>query len=306
MILFSIMLVLTIIVTFISVINEVSPKRCIATFVIGAILSIISLGFYTIESGNVGVLSTLGKYDVTERDAGFHVKIPVIQSIKYVNVKQRVSQEKIPALDKNNLSIDIHTSFKWRVLDNSASEMLTKYGYNMYESLIKPSVRKTVRDTVGKYSGEDIARQREKLAADLTEILTKQFEEYDSMYFDFAGIDIRNITLDPVVMNKIKAVQIAKQREKEMENEVLQAKQEQEQRIIKADASYYEKVKEAEARAKAVLTEAQAQAEANTMISKSLTPTLIEYNKVDRWSGDLPKVTGSNEMNLFIPSEYAK
>ena len=49
----------------------------------------------------------------------------------------------------------------------------------------------------------------------------------------------------------------------------------------------------AEAQAETVRIKAEAEAAANKTISESLTPNIIEYNKIQKWDGVLPKVTGN-------------
>ena len=52
-------------------------------------------------------------------------------------------------------------------------------------------------------------------------------------------------------------------------------------------------IAKAEGEAKSLLTKAKAEAEANRIISNSLTPTLVEYEKIKQWNGILPQVQGS-------------
>lgn len=78
---------------------------------------------------------------------------------------------------------------------------------------------------------------------------------------------------------KIEATQKAQQRENEVKEAEAKAKK---------DVAY------AEGKAKAILVEAEAQAEANQILSKSITPTLVDYMKAKQWDGKLPKVTGNS------------
>ena len=39
---------------------------------------------------------------------------------------------------------------------------------------------------------------------------------------------------------------------------------------------------------------AEAEAEANRVLSESLTAQIIEYNKIQKWNGVMPKVTGKD------------
>ena len=43
---------------------------------------------------------------------------------------------------------------------------------------------------------------------------------------------------------------------------------------------------------------ADAEAEANKKIAESLTPELIEKQKIDKWNGDVPKVQGGNAATI--------
>lgn len=49
-----------------------------------------------------------------------------------------------------------------------------------------------------------------------------------------------------------------------------------------------------EGEAEATRIKAEAEAEANKKIAESLTPELIEKQKIEKWSGDVPQVQGSN------------
>ena len=50
----------------------------------------------------------------------------------------------------------------------------------------------------------------------------------------------------------------------------------------------------AEAEAEATLTKALAQAEANEKLNNSLSKNLIDYEAIQKWNGEMPKVSGSN------------
>lgn len=92
---------------------------------------------------------------------------------------------------------------------------------------------------------------------------------------------IGEIRLPPKVIDslnaKIQAVQMTQQRQ----NEVAQSKAE-------AD----KKIEEARGQAESIMVVAKSQAEANMILAKSLTKELVEYKAIEKWSGELPRVTG--------------
>ena len=85
---------------------------------------------------------------------------------------------------------------------------------------------------------------------------------------------------------KITATQRAQQRE----NELREA--EAEARIFEARST---------GKANSLLAEAKAQAEANRILANSLSATLVEYERVKKWDGKLPTVTGGASTILNLP-----
>ena len=55
---------------------------------------------------------------------------------------------------------------------------------------------------------------------------------------------------------------------------------------------------DAEGKAEAIKIKAEAEAEANRKIAESLTPELIEKQKIDKWNGEVPKIQGSNTSTI--------
>ncbi len=77
---------------------------------------------------------------------------------------------------------------------------------------------------------------------------------------------------------KIEATQKAQQIENELRSEKAQAEK---------------KIEQARGIAESTVIKAKAQAEANRLLSQSLTPTLITYEKIKKWNGIMPTVSGA-------------
>lgn len=71
-------------------------------------------------------------------------------------------------------------------------------------------------------------------------------------------------------------------------------------KVAKAEASAKAKIIEAKANAESTLIEAEAQAKANQMLNTSITPTVLEYKKLNKWNGKLPTVVGSSGTMINI------
>jgi len=79
-----------------------------------------------------------------------------------------------------------------------------------------------------------------------------------------------------------------------------QVKEEAEQKKIQAQAEAEAKKIQAEGDAEATKIRAVAEAEANEQIAKSLTPDLIELEKVKKWNGELPMLQGTAQPILDL------
>ena len=71
---------------------------------------------------------------------------------------------------------------------------------------------------------------------------------------------------------------------------------ENEAAIAKAEADKQVAITNAEAEAQKTSIAADAQAEANRKLAESLSDTLIDYQKIQKWDGKLPTVSGSNAL----------
>lgn len=70
-----------------------------------------------------------------------------------------------------------------------------------------------------------------------------------------------------------------------------------------ATASRQVAITNAEAEAQKTSIAAEAQAEANRKIAESLSDTLIDYQKIQKWDGKLPTVSGGSALVSIDPTE---
>ena len=76
--------------------------------------------------------------------------------------------------------------------------------------------------------------------------------------------------------------------------QAIEEKQVAQQMLLKAETEKQTAITNAEAQAEATKIKAEAEAEANRVLAESLTAEIIEYNKIQKWDGKLPQVSGSS------------
>lgn len=305
---------------------QINPKLLTAIAFVAIIWLLVNLGTYSIQSGTVGVLSTFGNYSKEVKLPGLHFLIPGIQEVHVLDIKMQtahyqgehdlpdldgvINKPQIIVLDSKNLNIGIEITIQFSPNELEAKTILTSYGYNYFEKLINPNVRDIVRDVVGQYQAEEIAVKRSLIGDEIRSILKKKFKDIP---FILQDVQIRGIELPKIVRTKIEEVQLAKQEEQRLAMIEKQAKKNQEIKSIEANTKLIEvtvqakadaekKVIEADAKAYQIEKEATAIAQANLEISKSITPTLIQYKSIEKWTGQFPKmlVTDKQNSNLLM------
>jgi len=284
------------------------------TILLGAIGALDS--FTTVPSGQVGVKITFGKYDDKELPPGLHLKVPVVQKIKKVDVKVHAINYKgtkdlkdkegviykpaITVLDERGLPIAVELTVQYRLLPDMASETLQEWGENWEEKLVNPVVREVVRDVIGRYPAEAIPTKRPEIATRIEEGIRKEIKKQSKGAVEVVGVQLRNILLPPEIQRKIKEVQVAKQEAEKMKYVEEKAKREQEVKRIQAETEKIQKVIKAQAEAEARLERAKAEAEANRMISQSITPNILKWRELDVQEKIAESLQKNPNVRLFI------
>lgn len=215
----------------------------------------------------------------------------------------------VPSSDGKGLKVDL--TFTYRYDADRVAELFTRFkgqsGKDVRDSFIKPNIVSWTKEVTAKYPVTEIlGDERANLNTALSEYISAKFEPY--------GIIVENVSLIDIdadqetrasVQRKVNAQQELELAQIEQKTANVQAQKEKEVALIAAEQEKEvatinaEKVKiKAEGDAEAVRIKAEAEAEANNKIAESLTKELIEKQKIDKWNGDVPKVSGGGTVPI--------
>jgi len=265
------------------------------------ILGIFAKPFVVINQGEVGILSTTGKYDPVPLKAGMHFYIPILQKVYVVDTKIHIINYKrmaeagsmndtrggiklypaINVLDSRGLPITIELTVGYRLNPKTAAQTIATYGFNWEDKIINPLVRDVVRNIVGRFPAEELPIKRNQIA---TLINAKMQEKLDKLQFNpvnLESVQLRQIILPNKIKDQIESVQVAKQQAERVKYEVLRAKQEAQKRAALAQGNADAKKIQAQGSADAITIQAKAKANANKLISESLTPKLLKLKQIE-------------------------
>ncbi len=270
-----------------------------ALIIIVAIM-VISKPYVVINSGEVGIKKTAGKFDPMPLQPGFHFFIPGVQDVIVMDTKVRIvnykSQEQmtnlqankegvqnnpaITVLDSRGLPVGIEMTVQYRLKAQSAPQTIANWGLNWEDKIINPVVRDVVRSVVGSIAAEELPTRRGEISKQIRAELVKNIDALDNQPVSLLSVQLREIILPPKIKDQIERVQIARQEAERAKYEVERAKQEAEKKAALAQGNAEAKKIEAQGQADAITIEARAQSEANKIIAKSLTDDLLHLEQV--------------------------
>jgi len=253
--------------------------------------------FVIIESGQVGIKVTTGKYDEKALTPGFHLYIPVFQKVIVVDTKVRLMNYKtiedisgfdsgirinpaINILDARGLPVSIEMTVQYRLTANGAPATIANWGLSWEDKIINPVVRDVVRNVVGTYTAEELPTKRNEIAQKIQAGIEEEVNGLEGQPVQLQSVQLREIVLPEKIKEQIERVQIANQESERVRYEVLRAKQEAEKQAALAKGQADKNRIEAQGRADAVAIEAKAQAEANKAIAQSLTSDLLHMEQI--------------------------
>ncbi|MEA2018337.1 MAG: SPFH domain-containing protein [Campylobacterota bacterium] len=265
--------------------------------IIVAVLLFMAKPFVIINSGEVGIKVTTGKYETEPLQPGFHLYIPVVQKVLTVDTKVRLINYKsvedmsgfgtgikinpaINILDARGLPVSIELTVQYKLLPSGAPSTIATWGLSWEDKIVNPVVRNIVRNVVGGFNAETLPMQRNVIATMIEDGIRKEIEALDGKPVSIESVQLREIVLPAKIKEQIEKVQVANQESERVKYEVLRAKQEAEKRAAKATGDAEANRIEAQGRADAVTIEAQAQAKANKLVAQSLTVKLLSLEQI--------------------------
>lgn len=209
-----------------------------------------------------------------------------------------LNNESISFQTKEGLEVNGDIGISYTIDPTKVTTIFTKYrkGVNeITDTFLRNYVRDALNDVastmpVTSVYGEGKAKlikDAQKLVADAVSPIGINI---DKLYL------VSKLRLPDTVVRSINSKIEATQRAQQRENEVAEARAEANKKIEEARGHSESMAKRAEGEAQSILLIANAKAKANKVLSSSLTPNLIKYKRIEKWNGELSKVSGNGSI----------
>lgn len=235
------------------------------------VLVLFSSSFTTIKSGEVGVRVRFGKVVDKSTNEGVNFKIPVIEKIEKMNVKVQKTEVQTSSSSKDLQEVEMNLAVNYRIDRKQATYLYKNVGVGYESVVLEPAIEESIKAVTSKYTAEELITNRSEVSSKCMEELSKKVNKYG---IDVSDFNITNFNFSEEFNKAIEEKQVAEQK-------VLTAKQELEREKIEAEKK---------------VVKAEAEKQANELKGQSLTDNIIKEKFIEKWNGELPKVSSSNNM----------
>jgi len=295
----------------------------LATVAIVAVGLFLLKPFTIINSGEVGIKVTTGKFEDKVLKPGLHFYVPIFEKIIPVNVRVRMitysndhkqditagdsryegglkRNPAIRVMDSRGLDVDIDLAVQYHLRAQSAAKTIATWGTGWEDKIINTKVREIVRDVIGRYTAETLPQKREEIAKEIEQQLKARVEAVEGQPVVLDAVNLRNISLPQKIKQKIEELQAEKQNVMIAEQQKERAKREAERKAEIARGDAEKKRIEAQGHADKIRIEANAQAKANRLISESLTDELLRLKQIQTQNAFNEALKVNRDAKIFL------
>jgi prohibitin 2 len=274
--------------------NPEKTTRYAVTLFLGAIALYFLWPFYSVPTGNRGVVTTFGKITGIE-DEGL-VVLPPWKKLSVFSIRaEQADIEEADGSTSDTQPVKVSLTVRYSIATDRVSEVYEKYSHNGdLSSYVQTATQEVFKAVTAKYSAPDLIAQRAKVSGDINTALREKLSLYGAQVIN---IDMRNFSFSPSYMSAINDKVTQEQLRLGAENKLKTVEAEQKQKVAIAEAEASARRAQADGEAYANLKVATAQAEAlrvqNAALAQSkevleLRRIEVEQTKAEKWNGVLP------------------
>lgn len=264
-------------------------RRLLLVLLAAVLVALGSASFTIIEEGYIGVKYQFGKIVDDSLSAGLNFKVPFVQTIRQVDVREQMYQMDANAYTKDTQTVEgIQTKLNYVYDRGELSNIIRNVGINNVESkLLIPQMQSIVKNEIGQYKAEDLVQNRTTVQESIEDKLRESLGQSGIIVVSFA---IENLDFEDGFEEAIRAKVVAEQEALKMQNKTKETEELARQTVIAAQAE-----------AESQKIKADAEAYAIEAIQKQLqqSPEYIELQRVQKWDGKYPQVMGDS-VNPFV------
>jgi regulator of protease activity HflC (stomatin/prohibitin superfamily) len=276
------------------------PRRIALFAAIGLLLPVLWGAWFTVDEGDRGVVLRNGRI-IDTVEAGFHVKWPVIESVKTISVRtQTFTYETVASYSRDQQTAELNVAVTVRLDPSAVAKVYADYGSldGYMTRIVHPRVYEHTKTVFGRFNAIAAVQERGRLNAEVEDSIREAITGTGGIV---ESVQIQNIDFSDQYERSIEArmqaeVEVQKleqqkrQDEVNAERRVITAKAEADAMRAQADGQAYARLAAAKAEADAIRMRGEAEAASINARGEALrdNPDLVHLITAERWNGALP------------------
>ncbi len=261
-----------------------------AAFITSAIFGLFTLwlGIYTVDQGYVGIVKRNGAISEVV-DPGLHFKIPYVDTVDEIEVRERAAHLELAVSSRDPMLLPISATVNWLANKDKIKELYSEYGSleQFEQRVVIPAFNDGIKTATAMFTVNDLLRDRTKLG---DEALKAVRAKTPQNVMTITALFVVDVKFPDAYTQQILAKQVASEaaltekysldKQKLVAQQAVQtAEAERDAAKARADGKAYEIKVQGDAIAAAIESK-------GTALAKN--PAVVEYEKVQRWSGGFP------------------
>jgi regulator of protease activity HflC (stomatin/prohibitin superfamily) len=249
---------------------------CLAGGVVGLVilgLVIFLNPFAVIDEGHVGLVTEFGRAKEV-RTTGITMINPFTQDIKEVEVRTRpIKFEKIEAASAEQQSVLLTGTLNYSV-DASPEKIIHLYrtvGLDYQGRVLNAALNDETKAALPHYTVNTILTSRHAISDGVVKAMNSRLAEHGIVVHD---LFLENIAFSPEFQKAIEEKQVAAQTAEKEQQVTIQQREKANQTIAQAEG----------------------QAAANALLTKDLSPAVLQSKAIEKWDGKLPQYMGGDSV----------
>lgn len=225
------------------------------------VLALIAGSLVVVQAGHRGVLLRFGRVESVLSE-GLNPKLFLIDRVVMMSVQTELYSAEATAASRDLQDVKTSIGLNYRLIPEQAGIVYQTLGVGYIARIAAPAVQEVVKSVTARYDAEDLILRREMVKADIATALTERLAERGIVA---EIVNITDFVFSEDFTRAIEQKVVAQQR-------VLQAQFDLDKATIEAQQ---------------ILVKARAQDEANLVLTRNLTPMLLQYILIDRLGKDI-------------------
>lgn len=289
--------------------KNIKIALCFLGTVVFFIFDLIFANVYIIDQGEKAVVTNFGEISKTW-GAGFHVKIPFVQSVKRYSVRVQKTvfgdEDRVLSAYSNdqqiieNYSIAVTWNYDPTRIEDVYKYFGTSDDESVFQTVVSPTIEQTSKTIFGQFTAQTIVQDRAKLDNALEHRIKEQLSKYP---IQIISVQIIDINFSKTYENVIEQTAQKKQEIEKSRNELKRIEIETQQQVAKAEAENKAIKLKADAEAYQISVKAKAESDAIKLKAEALKANkdLVDLKLAEKWNGTVPQTVVVNDGKSVLP-----